>query len=311
MIDSSFPLSGVIGIIANSRDEIAQATQRNLQCVEMRPDLLLHQGFSLEEVMSIVEEVVTAGLRCLFTMRRHDHGGKFTGSDKDQMDLCLQAIAAGAHIVDVEWDSECAAQLIAQGVPTILSQHDFNATPSDEELASVTDHITAMNPAAIKLVPTANCFEDSVRILRWVDQAKEGMPRIGFAMGGIGEYSRILARRFGSPITYATFGAPVAPGQIDIDHLLHRYHAQSIDRKVRIVGVVESEKWLEKLNGPGETDNARSVAVPIVFEDVDEVKKNAEFLGMDSILLPKKYVESISGLTEIQEVEEGRAWFDL
>ena len=285
----TFPLDGVIGIIANSRAEIQQALDRNLQCVELRPDLLLDRGHDEEDVMSIVSEVAKSQLQCLFTLRRHDHGGKFRGTDQQQMQLCLRAAEAGAHILDVEWDSACATEIVSTGIPTILSYHNFNGMPDAAEVESITERILEMRPAAIKIVPTGQTFEDAVRMLRWVSGSHEDMRRIGFAMGKIGEFSRILTRAFGGPITYATFDAPVAPGQIPIDRLLSHYHVQKLDSGTRVTGVAGEEKEvariLDQINSSEESVKARTVAVPVQFESLDSVKSNAAFLRMDKLII--------------------------
>ena len=289
MTSSEFPLSGVIGVVSNNADEIELACKHGLQCVEMRPDLLLDKGLSVSEVMVMVERIVKSGLRCLFTMRRHDHGGKFTGSDREQMQWCLQAVAKGAHVVDVEWDSMCADELISQGIATILSYHDFSGMPSAIEMASITDRITRSAPAAIKLVPTATTFNDAVRILRWVAEADDDLPRIGFAMGAVGEFSRILTRSFGGPIAYAAFGAPVAPGQIAIEPLISCYHADKIHSQTHVVGIVGEEDAMQhRLNALNQSAQALQhdrIAVPLKIDQLAVLKKNAEFLRLDTVLI--------------------------
>ena len=285
---AEFPLNGVIGVIANSAREIAIAKHHQLQCVEMRPDLLLDKGLSVAEIMSMVGAVVDHDLRCLFTLRRHDHGGKFHGTDKEQMDLSMQAVAAGAHVIDVEWDSKCAEQIIDHGVPTILSHHDFSGLATKSELAMITDQITTLNPAAIKIIPTANNFDEAVQILIWLAEATRPR-RIGFAMGAMGEFSRIMARGFGSPITYAAFDAPVAPGQIPLPLLLDRYQAQSMGLATGYVGVMGDGEtigpWLDDLNRRSAFANTQTIAVPIQVESFASILSHAAFLRMDKIIV--------------------------
>lgn len=335
MTQPPFPLDGVIGIIANGSSEIDQAKRIGLQCVEIRPDLLLDRGFTLNEIMSMVGDIASIGLRCLFTLRRHDHGGKFRGSDHEQMEICMQALSSGADIIDIEWDSKCAQEIVSTGVNTILSYHNFSGMPSPDELASITEHITCLKPTAIKLIPTANSLEDSVRILRWVSGAGHSLLRngplrndplrIGFAMGKIGEYSRILSRTFGSPITYAGFDKSIAPGQIAVKQLLTDYHAHTLHDETRVIGVVgenqnmeqnqSTDGWIKKINCSVRAQNNRLIAVPIQLgtrepwesdsvnhhlgshlgnhpgkhrvSELEILKTNAEFLRMDYLVSPQ------------------------
>jgi len=283
----TFPLSGVIGIVATQRDEIDLAVECKLQCIELRSDLLLDRGHSLQEVMAMVRQASEKGLACLFTLRRHDHGGKFSGTDQEQIRLCLDAAKAGANIVDVEWDSSCAADMVNSGVPTILSYHNFDGMPSETDLDAITDRITEIGPAAIKVVPTGKGFDDAIRMLRWVSWSTDSLRRIGFTMGRAGEFSRILTLAFGGPITYATFDAPIVPGQIPINLLLNRYHAQAINQGTRVTGVIGNHDatvaTLEEINlqaGP----EGRMVAVPLPDESIEHIQQSATFLRMDRLV---------------------------
>ncbi len=292
---TEFPLEGVIGIVSNGKNEIQLAKSHGLQCVEMRPDLLLDQGQSLDEIISMIGDIVRADMKCLFTLRRHDHGGRFSGTDREQMEISLRAIEAGATMVDVEWDSECAVEMLTQGAPVILSNHDFKGMPTNIELNDITDSISALQPAAIKIVTTANSFEDAVRMLQWVASADEGPRRIGFAMGGMGEFSRILTRCFGGPITYATFDAPVAPGQIPVQELLSRYHADTIHSQTRVIGVAsdqyEKALWLDGLNQSELAMKNELIAVPINIENFEMIQSSAAFLRMDyAVVTPNQSV---------------------
>ncbi len=298
MTSPEFPLHGIIGIIANGVEEVQLAKQRNLSCVEMRPDLLLDKGHSQSDVMQIVREVKNAGLRCLFTLRRHDHGGKFNGSDHEQMEICLQAISAGADIVDIEWDSQCAQEIISKGVPTILSNHDFDGMLSDSSLQNITSTIAALNPAAIKVVPTATEFSDAVRMLQWVANSRNGIKRIGFAMGQAGEFSRILTCSFGGSITYATFDAPVAPGQIPIDTLQKRYRISEIDSSTKVIGIAsqssELDQSLEVLNQNYSSNGHNMIAVPVMLDNYACLEANAAFLRMEKLIVSEKLLPSLS-----------------
>ena len=75
-----FPLKGVIGIVANNTAEIDFALDHKLSCVEIRADLLIYNGTSVDDLVELVRETKTKGLSCLFTLRHPDHGGEFFGN---------------------------------------------------------------------------------------------------------------------------------------------------------------------------------------------------------------------------------------
>ena len=220
---NTFPLRGVIGIVANAASELDLAASKRLQCVEVRADLLLDTGLSLDHVLHIVEQAQERDLACLFTLRHPSHGGKFDGNEQQRVEINRQALAEGADLIDLEWGTEAAEQLLSEDAPMILSHHDFEGMPEEHELTALTESMSKAKPRAIKIVPTAATPADAARILRWVGDADGDILRIGFAMGAAGACSRVLTIAFGGPITYASLGRSVAPGQVALDDLLELY----------------------------------------------------------------------------------------
>ena len=51
---NSFPLKGVIGIVANNTAEIDFALDHKLSCVEIRADLLINGGTSIDDVVELI-----------------------------------------------------------------------------------------------------------------------------------------------------------------------------------------------------------------------------------------------------------------
>ena len=51
-----FPLNGVIGIIANHPNELDLALELGLKCVEVRADLLLDAGNSLNQIFKLIQD---------------------------------------------------------------------------------------------------------------------------------------------------------------------------------------------------------------------------------------------------------------
>lgn len=254
-----FPLSGIIGVVANDSDEIDMAHSKALGCVELRADLLLDSGISESQLLQLVEHVKSLGLGCLYTLRHPGHGGKYPGSEAQRVALSEQAVAAGADIVDLEWDTDAGREVAAaQKLPLILSYHNFNGMLSTDELQRVTQQMESMRPAAIKIVPTAATTADAVTMLQWVSR-RQTVPgqsepvdkpviRIGFAMGGCAAVSRILTTAQGGAVTYAAFGEVVAPGQIDIDELRTLYRVGQLNDESDVIAVCGKQSDANKIN---------------------------------------------------------------
>lgn len=238
----NLPISGVIGVVANSAAELDEAVSKELGCVEVRADLLFDCGMQEDELLTLISRTKSLGLGCLFTLRHPSHGGKFAGTESERIELNKRALAAGADIIDLEWDSAaCKSVAELHEWPVIVSYHDFKAMPSAKELNELTGQMLALKPAAIKVVPTAKTTTDSVEMLQWVAATHdEPVKRIGFAMGEAGAFSRVLTTAFGGALTYAAFGDVVAPGQVSLDNMLGLYRVDRVNSHTGVVAVVGS-----------------------------------------------------------------------
>jgi len=244
----AFPLSGVIGIVDSSKSQLDLAQQLGLNCVEIRADLLSSTaGMSNKQVLSVVNATKDAGLACLFTLRHVDQGGTFQGAESERIALCKQALESGADIIDLEFGTDAAFAMSSESAaPMILSYHNFESMLGAEELAKLSIAMEAQTPAAIKIIPTGDCLAHAAQMMAWVGHAGSSVKRIGFTMGSDGAIGRVLALTCGSPVTYASFGAPVAPGQVDITTLTERYRCMSMTTNTRVTALIGESISIEQ-----------------------------------------------------------------
>lgn len=298
-----FPLAGIAGIVANNGSEIDAAVRASLSTIELRADLLLAAGHDTAAVLACVAQAKQQGLRVLFTARHPTHGGKFDGAEHERAQLSLDAVAAGADVVDAEFASEAAALLLAAKAPLILSHHDFNQMLGDRELAELTAAMQALKPLALKVVPSAARISDAARMLEWVGEAPVGGPRrIGFAMGAAGACSRILTTARGGPITYAAFGENVAPGQIALDELRDLYAVPELDSATRVYGIVGTHSmgsFSPFLHNPSfRRQHINAVYVPLQTDDFDDLWGCLDALHIDGISVTNPYKERLAELAD-------------
>lgn len=129
-----------------------------------------------------------------------------------------------ADLVDVEWHPGVK---VPQPERTILSHHDFEATPDLDALAQ---EMRALGCAHTKIAVTPQNFDDNARVLGAV---APGMTLIG--MGARGLYSRILAPYFGSELV---FTGSAAPGQFTLQRALAIYGGNVLARPEHVFCVV-------------------------------------------------------------------------
>jgi 3-dehydroquinate dehydratase/shikimate dehydrogenase len=171
----------------------------------------------------------------IITCRRSTDGGKFTGSEDQRLLLLRTAIAEGVDYVDLEED-------IASSIPRfgrtkrIISFHDFRKTP--DNLNELHRRMCEHDPDIVKISTMANHPQDNLRLLELSRTSK--VPTIGLCMGDIGTPSRILAGKFGSPFTYATFHheRALAPGQLSFQQMTEIYHYDQINAETEVYGVI-------------------------------------------------------------------------
>jgi 3-dehydroquinate dehydratase / shikimate dehydrogenase len=171
----------------------------------------------------------------LITCRREADGGKFPGTEQERQMLLRTAIAEGVDYVDLEED-------IAQTIPRfgktkrLVSLHDFRKTPDD--LEAIHRRLCELDPDVVKVCTMANRPHDNIRMMRLVRESK--VPTVGLCMGDVGTPTRILAGKFGSPFTFATFHheRALAPGQLSFDQMTNIYHYERIGRDTEVYGVI-------------------------------------------------------------------------
>ncbi len=102
-------------------------------------------------------------------------------------------------------------------IATILSNHEFLKTPSEDEImARVKKMLKYGDIAKIAVMP--NSEKDVLALLSaslQLKQEKKG-PFIAIAMGPLGTVSRISCELFGSCMTYASYKGQSAPGQLSL-----------------------------------------------------------------------------------------------
>lgn len=176
----------------------------------------------------------------VITARRPNDGGKWAESEEKRQTLLRAAIASGVEFVDLEED-------IAEKIPRfgktrrIISYHNVLETP--EDLETIYQRMLQCDPDFIKIAVTPHDMTDVFRIMQFTKE-KNGdspsVPMIGIAMEDIGQMSRILAKKMGSPFTYASFSENriFAPGMVEYAKLRDYYRFEEIDRKTDVFGVI-------------------------------------------------------------------------
>lgn len=202
--------------------EINQAFNFGADYVEIRFDFL--NLSDMEEALIIANEV---NKKAVYTLRSPEQGGQFKGNISERIAFLEKLSSSKPMLLDVELDTiksndNLADYLEEQNTSLLISWHDFEQTPSNDQLTRVLYEMRKYSQN-VKIVTTAQKIEDSLRLLELYENSL-GLNLIAFAMGEAGVISRVLCVIIGSaPFTYASLEKAISPGQLTIKQMRKLY----------------------------------------------------------------------------------------
>jgi 3-dehydroquinate dehydratase/shikimate dehydrogenase len=205
---------------------MAEARRQGADLCELRADYL--KDLDLPRILA------AKPLPVLVTVRPKWEGGRFEGSEAERLGLLEDACLHGADYVDVEY--RAYKDFNRRQAKLVLSYHDFEKTPDDLERTAA--KMGELEPLVVKIACRARGVADLLRLARLQKAAPRPTAVIG--MGEFGEPLRILYRRYGGFLTYASVrgGEETAPGQVTVEELVRLYQAKTIDDETAPYGVI-------------------------------------------------------------------------
>jgi 3-dehydroquinate dehydratase-1 len=142
--------------------------------------------------------------------------------DNTRVELLKTAIENGAHYVDIEIESkpELKQEIMEfakkYDCKIIISYHNYESTPIDEELHNIVNQCYANGATIAKIATTATSKTDSARILALYAHYNN---LVALAMGEMGKITRVANIFVGSPFTFVALDAlsATAPGQLTVE----------------------------------------------------------------------------------------------
>ncbi len=215
-----------------ARRDINAAVGEGAEMIELRVD-------ELEEA-----EVLRLLLRekkrpVIVTCRPTWEGGRSKLDDPGRLSVLHDSARNGAEYVDIELNTYQEASgtgVLPEKGRVILSFHDFNGRP--EKLYNVISDMSAIPIEVNKIAWAARSIRDNVEALELLHH--RARPTIALCMGEAGIVSRILAKKFGAFLTFASLNteSATAPGQISLSEMKGLYRWGKIRRETRVYGVV-------------------------------------------------------------------------
>lgn len=229
-----------IPVMGRCESEVLDSLSAAMDCA---PDLLEWRIDWLEDVSpaavcAMLEKVRTAAgtTPLLVTFRTSNEGGEQAISAEAYAALLTAVLRTGmADLIDMElamatrssdtqtnpvWDMR--TQALEQNVPVIYSYHNFQETPSQEELVKKMGQMISRGCSIAKIAVMPQSPADVLTLLAATEAAKRRFPScplITMSMGQLGMVSRLSGEVFGSAVTFGSAAQASAPGQVPAKQL--------------------------------------------------------------------------------------------
>ena len=224
-----------IPVTAVTRDEITDTARRfaalPAEMVEWRVDFFA--GYE-REIPAITKELkeILGNKELITTIRTTNEGGESNGDRFPYPETICKILSEGkTDYIDVEIHrgkeivSAVVTEAKANGVKVIGSYHNFEKTPSEEELTAILEEARELGvdigkAACMPAGTDEEQWEDVMRLLSATEKMSAAYPEfplITMSMGKAGEMSRLYGGLYGSTVSFGCAGRASAPGQIELD----------------------------------------------------------------------------------------------
>jgi 3-dehydroquinate dehydratase / shikimate dehydrogenase len=220
--------------LAKARNDIDAAVKSGADLVEVRVDTCNDiNGFK-----SLLDDGKWKRPPFIFTCRPEWEGGYSQLDDAKRVALLMSLAPRASDYVDVEMKSAGGPRMLALDSfdQWIVSSHDFSGRP--KLLYNLVSELNRLPGDINKIVWTARTIRDNLEAFE-ILQTKQ-KPTIALCMGETGLISRVLAKKFGGFLTFASLATnqATAPGQLTIADMKNLYRWDSIGPATKVYGVV-------------------------------------------------------------------------
>lgn len=213
--------------VTETLELVEKAENRGADFIEIRLD-------TFREYRALSNIPACSKLPMIATNKSVKHHGKFLGSETERKQTLLNAAEKGFEYVDLDLSTSELESIIddvhSRGVKSIISFHDFNATPSLQKMEGILKKEIASGADVCKIIATAKSVEDNLTVLNFVSKASKTAKTVCFCMGELGKTSRLLSPFFGGFFTFASLerGKETAAGQLTVQEMRVVYETLGI-----------------------------------------------------------------------------------
>ena len=223
-----------VPIVEKNEENIIETAKKILDSpadlVEWRADWF-EEIFDFNKVSYVLKNLreILGNIPILFTFRTKEEGGEKSINEAEYLELSKKVIDSGyVDLIDIQVfqfqdiTDELISYAHAIGTKVIVSNHDFQKTPKEEEIVFRLTMMQETGADILKMAVMPNSNRDVLSLLSATEKVvKDNVtkPVVTMSMSEKGMISRIVGGTFGSAITFGTVGKASAPGQFPASEL--------------------------------------------------------------------------------------------
>lgn len=203
---------------------IKEISKLPIDIIEWRADFFIDDiskyNDNFEDIISFSKEIKKSSSKpILFTLRSNKEGGNIKYNKYESIinlydniikNKCFELIDLELLTLKENDIKKLIKSASSNNIKTIISNHDFNKTPSKREIISRINKMIKLKCDIAKVAYMPKNKKDVITLLDASSEIKN-FPIIAISMGNIG----IISRIFGSVLTFASAKRSSAPGQIE------------------------------------------------------------------------------------------------
>ena len=220
-----------VPIVAQNTEQIVEQAVELLEMpfdlLELRIDYFDNIDASyIKNAILILKNIISKPV--ILTFRTAYEGGEREIIPEDYKNLLIDIVKTEiVDILDVEMfiGDEIVESIVAEahlhGTKVIISNHDFEKTPSEDEIIKRLTKMQKLMCDIAKIAVMPRNMYDVITLLKATLKANEqlGVPIVTMSMSDKGMVSRMAGEVFGSSITFGSGRQASAPGQINVSDL--------------------------------------------------------------------------------------------
>jgi 3-dehydroquinate dehydratase/shikimate dehydrogenase len=220
-----------VDTLEQTKRDVATAVEAGADVCELRADRMLEPIRILEFVQKLPGQFIA-------TLRPTFEGGYSELNSHERVHL-LDEFASCRQVAycDVELATlHLAPEATAISKQLIVSAHDFAYRPA--RLYNLIDELNQSAGSINKIVWMARSIRDNIEAFEIL--LNRTKPTIALCMGEAGLISRVLAKKFGAFLTFASLRDEhaTAPGQVTINDMKRLYRWDALNANTNVYGVV-------------------------------------------------------------------------